>query len=165
MFYPIILDTDEKLLSITAFVTFRKVLKKMLRDCHHDVFGYEAEPMNTKQLMTSMRNQIAFAGEIVKTYSTVSMTAAEAGKMLAETTVMVYKILCMFDQQGFHIGRKMKFISGIVQDCPMLDAEGRLFYAVTVLDKISQSHDFFDAVGVQRNIQNLREYFMIDEEC
>jgi len=160
MFLPVVLSTCDDDLSQVSFMFFIKYLKKTLRDRYRDAFDQEATAMNTKRLMKKLRNSTVFSGEILKFNSSFSLTPADAGKMIADITWIVYSILCTLRRE-FYIGRKLKDIAGIIQDCPLESADDRIMYALFVLHGISKSHDIFAALGIRKNIQTLFDYFRI----
>jgi hypothetical protein len=140
MFVPVLLDISDGLDSdALTFVTFRRTLKKMLRD-NDETFV----DMNTKQMMKKLRRRMSYEEPSVKTRPS-KLDAASCGVLLAKTVYMMYALLCSMDHE-FDTGGKIKRIAGIVQDSPRGTAMEKIIYALDIVDGISCSHPCFDVL-------------------
>ena len=159
MFAPTIMDIGSGLdTDSVTFVTFRRTLKKMLINKFQSVYGSKPDNLNTKQLMKILRKKTHFEGEIVK-FGRQKLDATSCGILMAEIVYTLYSVLCTLDYE-FNAGKKIRKISGIVQDSPQNKGPmEKIVYALDMIDDISGSHECFEILSTKSAINSVDNYF------
>jgi hypothetical protein len=147
MFTPIVMNltqSDIKSIEKELFITFRKHLKKLLRDEYLDIFGEVCDEPLSRNIMLSLKDFAHFNGEMTKQDRISNPT--ECAVMIANTVFTMFQILCTL-QHEYNVKKHMKRLSGIVSDPGQgVSAMERVVFAINTIYDISSKHEIFDIV-------------------
>ena len=147
MFTPIVMNltqSDIKSIEKELFITFRKHLKKLLRDEYLDIFGEVCDEPLSRNIMLSLKDFAHFNGEMTKQDRISNPT--ECAVMIAHTAFTMFQILCTL-QHEYNVKKHMKRLSGIVSDPGQgISAMERVVFAINTIYDISSKHEIFDIV-------------------
>lgn len=147
MFTPIVMNisnADTKSIEKELFITFRKHLKKLLRDEYRDIFGEECDEPLSRNIMLSLKDFARFNGEVVTKQDRISNPTA-CGIVIANTAFSTFQILCTLLQHGYRVKNHIKRLAGIISDPGRgKSAMERVVFAINTIYDISSQHDIFD---------------------
>jgi len=157
MYTPIIMNLtqcDSKSIEKELFITFRKHLKKMLRDEYRDIFGEASDEPLSRNIMSSLKDFTRFNGEVFKQDRISNPTTC--GIMIANTAFTMFQILCTL-QHEYRVKKHMKRLEGIVSDAGRgRSAMERVVFAINTIYDIASKHEIFDIV--QDDITKIDSY-------
>jgi hypothetical protein len=157
MYTPIIMNLtqcDSKSIEKELFITFRKHLKKMLRDEYRDIFGEVCDEPLSRNIMSSLKDFTRFNGEVFKQDRISNPTTC--GIMIANTVFTMFQILCTL-QHEYRVKKHMKRLEGIVSDAGRgRSAMERVVFAINTIYDIASKHEIFDIV--QDDITKIDSY-------
>ena len=164
MFVPLVMNlsnADTKSIEKELFITFRKHLKKLLRDEYRDIFGEECDEPLSRNIMLSLKDFAHFNGEVTKQDRISNPTAC--GIMIANTTFTMFQILCTL-QHEYRVKKHMKRLTGIISDPGRgQSAMERVIFAINTIYDISSKHEIFDIV--QDDIAKIDTFMERTFEC
>lgn len=147
MFIPLVMNlnnADTKSIEKELFITFRKHLKKLLRDEYRDIFEEECDEPLSRNIMLSLKDFARFNGEVTKQDRISNPTAC--GIMIANTAFSMFQILCTL-QHGYRVKKHMIRLTGIISDPGRgHSAMERVIFAINTIYDISSKHEIFDIV-------------------
>ncbi len=147
MFIPLVMNlsnADTKSIEKELFITFRKHLKKLLRDEYRDVFGEVCDEPLSRNIMLSLKDFARFNGEVTKQDRISNPTACAV--MIANTAFTMFQILCTL-QYEYRVKKHMKRLTGIISDPGRgQSAMERVVFAINTIYDISSKHEIFDIV-------------------
>ena len=147
MFVPLVMNlnnADTMSIEKELFITFRKHLKKLLRDEYRDIFGEECDEPLSRNIMLSLKDFAQFNGEVTKQDRISNST--ECGIMIANTAFTMFQILCTL-QHEYRVKKHMKRLTGIISDPGRgQSAMERVVFAINRIYDISSKHEIFDIV-------------------
>jgi len=154
MFVPLVMNlsnADTMSIEKELFITFRKHLKKLLRDEYRDILGEECDEPLSRNIMLSLKDFARFNGEVTKQDRISNPT--ECAFMIAHTAFTMFQILCTL-QHDYRVKNHMKRMTGIISDPGRgQSAMERTVFAINTIYEISSNHEIFDIV--QENISKI----------
>ena len=152
---------DIKSIEKELFITFRKHLKKLLRDEYRNIFGEVCDEPLSRNIMLSLKDFARFNGETTKQDRISNPTAC--GIMIAHTAFTIFQILCTL-QHEYHVEKHMKRLTGIISDPGRgRNAMERVVFAINTIYDISSKHEIFDIV--QDDISKIDTYMERTFQC
>jgi hypothetical protein len=168
MFVPVVMnltESDVKRIEKDLFISFRKNLKKLLRDEYRDIFGEVCDEPLSKNIMLSLKDRTIFNGDIVK--HDRNLNHMTCGILMAHTVFTMFQMLCSL-QAEHHVKSHMAKLAGIVNDVGRgFSAVERIVHVMNTIYDLSSNHDFFDIV--QDSVTDIEKYldrtFGCEIEC
>ena len=157
MFVPIVMNTNQsdiKMIETEVFISFRKNLKKLLRNEYYDIFGEVCDKRLSKNIMLSIKDNTFFNGDVVK--HNRSLNPVSCGNLIANTVFTMFQILCSL-QTEYHVKSHINMIAGIVNDLGRgHSAVERIIHTMNTIYEVSSKHEIFDIV--QDSITEIENY-------
>ena len=137
-------NVDTMSIEKQLFITFRKHLKKLLRDEYHTIFGEVCDEPLSRNIMLSLKDFAHFDGEMAKQHRITNPT--ECADMIANTAFTMFQILCTL-QHEYRVKKHMKRLTGIISDPGRgYTAMERIVFALNTMYDIASKHEIFDIV-------------------
>lgn len=147
MFIPLLMNlnnADTMSIEKELFITFRKHLKKLLRDEYRDIFGEECDEPLSRNIMMSLKDFDRFNGEVAKQDRISNPTTC--GIIIANTAFTMFQILCTL-QHEYRVKNHIKRLAGIISDPGRgHSAMERVIFAINTIYDIASKHESFDIV-------------------
>jgi len=154
-------QSDTTSIETELFISFRKSLKKLLRDEYYDTFGEVCDEPLARKIMMSRKNFSSFNGDIAKHDG--SLNHITCGVLIANTVFTMFQILCSM-QTEFHVKSYISQLAGIVSDAGRgISVADRIFHAVDTIYDVSSKHEIFDVV--QDSIDDINTYLDLIFGC
>lgn len=137
-------ENDSRISAKETFIIFRKTLKQMARDEYAKLYGEQCEQNNTKKILKIIKKNVLFDGNISKQHKISNN--AEFAKLLAETSFIIFSILCSM-QSEFRVWKHIRNITGVISDVsPGTSAVGRIVHVINIIGNITSNHEIFEII-------------------